>query len=197
MSVISLNDGPFFTLMALGILGERFPIAAFLGVLLPMVIGFIIGQVSESARQFLASGEKLCIPFFAFALGTSMNFSVFLDTKVLVGGLVLGIATVLLTGSACAVALRLSGERSVIAGLAEASTSGNAVQTPLAVSIAAGLSAGAAGTNPYAVNVPIATARISISVITTAILCPAMVALVHSRVTDSTVNFDTTDRSPQ
>jgi 2-keto-3-deoxygluconate permease len=38
ISVISLNDGPFLTLLALGILGERFPYAAFLAVLLPMAV---------------------------------------------------------------------------------------------------------------------------------------------------------------
>ena len=181
VSVISLNDGPFFTLLALGILGERFPIAAFLGVLLPMVIGFAIGQTSDEARRFLAPGEKRCIPFFTFTLGTSMNFSVFLDTTVLLGGLVLGIATVFLTGSACALALRLSGEPSAIAGWAEASTAGNAVQTPLAVAIAAGAATTAGVENPYAEIVPIATAQISISVITTAVLCPTIVAWVHSK----------------
>jgi 2-keto-3-deoxygluconate permease len=182
VSVISLNDGPFFTLLALGILGERFPVAAFLGVLLPMAIGFVLGQSSQEARRFLAPGEKLCIPFFAFALGTSMDFSVFLDSDVFVGGIVLGIATVVLTGSACALALRLSGEQSVIAGLAEASTAGNAVQTPLAVAIAAGLGAGGVdAVNRYADIVPIATAQISISVIVTAILCPAIVAYADAR----------------
>ncbi len=183
VSVISLNDGPFFTLLALGILGESFPLAAFLGVLLPMALGFTIGQFSEEARRFLAPGEKLCIPFFAFALGTTMNFSVFLDANVVAGGMILGIATVVLTGSACALALRVAGERSVIAGLAEASTAGNAVQTPLAVAIAAGLAASSTPGlgNPYLAIVPIATAQISISVIVTAILCPAVVALSDSR----------------
>ncbi|XZE51611.1 2-keto-3-deoxygluconate permease [Planctomycetaceae bacterium SH139] len=183
VSVISLNDGPFFTLLALGILGERFPAAAFIGVLLPMVIGFAIGQISDAARKFLAPGEKLCIPFFAFALGTSMSFSVFLDASVLAGGLALGLATALLTGPAAALALHLSGEKSLVAGFAEASTAGNAVQTPLAVALAAGL--GTASDNPadsmYRSIVPIATAQISISVIVTAILCPLLVVLWHRR----------------
>lgn len=180
VSVISLNDGPFFTLVALGILGERFPIAAFLGVLMPMALGFAIGQASDEARRFLAPGEKLCIPFFAFALGTTMNFSVFLDPSVLIGGIVLGLATVFLTGPACAMALRVCGERESIAGFAEASTAGNAIQTPLAVSIATGLAA-QENALAYQAIVPTATAQISISVLLSAILCPIVVVLVKGR----------------
>ncbi|MEM9702141.1 MAG: 2-keto-3-deoxygluconate permease, partial [Planctomycetota bacterium] len=174
VSVVSLNDGPFFTLMALGLMGEKFPAAAFLGVLLPMAVGFLLGRFSPEARRFLKPGERLCIPFFAFALGTTMNFGVFLDGAVLAGGLVLAVATVLLTGSAAALALRLVGERTVIAGWAEASTAGNAVQTPLAVAVAAGAAAAAPD---YQAIVPTATAQISISTIATAILCPLLVTL--------------------
>jgi len=179
VSVISLNDGPFFTLAALGLMGEKLPIAALLAVLLPMVVGFLLGR-NLTIRRFLAPGEKLCIPFFAFALGTTMNFSAFLNPEVLAGGLFLGVATVLLTGSASFLVLRLCGERDPVAGLAEASTAGNAVQTPLAVSLAALASAGLGRMDPeraalYESIVPAATAQISISTLVTAILCPLLV----------------------
>lgn len=186
VAVISLNDGPFFTLLALGMLGERFPIIALLAVLIPMLVGFVLGQISDTARDFLRPGEILCIPFFAFALGTTMSFAHFLRPEVLAGGLFLGFATVLLTGFTSALMLRLSGERSVVAGLAEASTAGNAVQTPLAVSLAAAASV-AAGTmsaeraGAYEALVPTATAQISISTITTALLCPLVLVIWHSR----------------
>jgi 2-keto-3-deoxygluconate permease len=179
ISVISLNNGPFLTLLALGMLGERFPIAAFLGVLAPMVLGFCLGQASEDIRRFLAPGEKLCIPFFAFALGTTMNLGVFLDPDALLGGAVLGISTVAFTGTAATIALRLLGERTSIAGFAAASTAGNAIQTPLAVAVAARL-AGAASEAAirYEQMVPRAMAQISVSVIVTAVLCPFIVAFV-------------------
>lgn len=130
ISVISINDGPFLTLLALGLLGERFPAAAFLSVLIPMLIGFTLGQLDEGMREFLAPGEKLLIPFFAFALGTTMDLATFLRGEVLAGGVFLGLATVLVTGPAAALVLRLFGERSTIAAIAEASTAGNAIQTP-------------------------------------------------------------------
>jgi len=186
VSVISLNDGPFFTLLALGLMGERFPFVAFLAVLLPMIVGFVIGQVSPAARQFLAPGEKLAIPFFAFALGTTMNFWTFLDLEVLVGGLFLGVATVVLTGTVSTWVLSLLGEKRTIAGYAEASTAGNAVQTPLAIALAAGGGVAAEGVmtaraEAYQQLVPIATAQISIAVMTTALLCPLAVMWWNSR----------------
>jgi 2-keto-3-deoxygluconate permease len=183
ISVISLNDGPFLTLFALGILGERFPYVAFLAVLLPMVVGFALGQLSEDIRRFLAPGEKLCIPFFAFALGTTMNLSVFLDGEVLLGGAALGFSTVAITGTAATLALRMFGVHSPIAGFAEASTAGNAIQTPLAVALAAGLADKASeAALRYEQMVPRAMAQISVSVIITALVCPFIVAyLAKSR----------------
>ena len=180
ISVISLNDGPFLTLLALGMLGEKFPLAAFLSVLLPMLIGFTLGQLDPDMRAFLAPGERLLIPFFAFALGTTMNLATFLSPDVLAGGIFLGAATVLLTGPLTALVLRLFGERSTIAAIAEASTAGNAIQTPqlvAAAAMAAGGTLGAERAADYARIVPIATGQISISTMVTALLCPMAVIL--------------------
>lgn len=181
ISVISLNDGPLLTLLALGIIGERFPIAAFLSVLIPMLIGFTLGQLDPEMRKFLSSGERLLIPFFAFALGTTMNLGTFLQSEVLAGGLFLGAATVAVTGPLAALALRLFGERSTIAGIAEASTAGNAVQTPKLVAAAAVGAVGIGMTVEQAAQyeqiVPIATGQISISTMVTAVLCPLAVIL--------------------
>jgi 2-keto-3-deoxygluconate permease len=180
ISVISLNDGPFFTLLALGLLGEKFPFMAFVAVLVPMLVGFSLGQLDEEIREFLKPGEQLTIPFFAFALGAGMNFATFFNPDVVLGGLFLGVATVLLTGGAGALALRLCGERSTIGAVAEASTAGNAVQTPLAVATAAALAAQTGLMDPdraaqYRQIVNTATAQVSISTMTTAILCPIAV----------------------
>lgn len=172
LSVISLNDGPFFTLMALGLLGQSFPMIAFIAVLVPMAVGFILGQLDDDIRKFLKPGETLTIPFFAFALGTGMNFAVFLNPQVLAAGLFLGLATLFCTGLGGALILRLTGERSTLAAVAEASTAGNAVQTPLAVAAAA---AGTQWAQGYADITGVAAAQISISTMTTAVLCPAAV----------------------
>ena len=204
ISVISLNDGPFFTLMALGVLGEQFPMIAFIAVLLPMAVGFILGNLDTDIRAFLKPGEQLTIPFFAFALGTLMNLRDFVNPDAIGGGLFLGVATVCLTGIAAAAVLRLSGERSQIAAIAEASTAGNATQTPIAVAQAAAAMAMvardraddavargagnaaellahaerlAARAAEYDNIYKLATAQVSISTITTALLCPLAVIL--------------------
>jgi 2-keto-3-deoxygluconate permease len=200
LSVISLNDGPFLTMLALGLLGQKLPLAAFLAVLLPMLLGFTLGQIDPRIRDFLKPGESLLIPFFAFALGAQMNFRVFLHGEVLAGGLALGVATVLCTGTCAAAMLWLFGERSQIGGVAEASTAGNAVQTPFLVATAAAdaaqhlaadvasqtiapealaetLAAAQQLAQHYEAIWRTAAAQISVATMTTALLCPLVVIL--------------------
>jgi 2-keto-3-deoxygluconate permease len=184
ISVISLNDGPFLTLLALGLMGQTFPITAFLSVLLPLLLGMVLGNLDPEIRAFLRPGERLTIPFFAFALGAGMSFTVFLNSEVLAAGLLLGLATLVVTGFAAALVLRLSGEKSQVAGVAEASTAGNAVATPFFVASAAGQAAAAGWMDPehaaqYLAIQEVATAQISVAVMTTAILCPVFVILWH------------------
>lgn len=181
ISVISLNDGPFLTLVGLGVLGASFPAASFLSVLLPMLVGFALGQWEPRVRRFLAAGERLVIPFFAFALGTSLTFTVFTNVTALAGGVLLGAATVLITGSLAAAALRLTREPHPIAAWAEASTAGNAVQTPAAVALAAASMAAGDKAEQLSMAAPMATAQISVAVMVSALLCPLVVAAMHRR----------------
>jgi 2-keto-3-deoxygluconate permease len=176
LSVLSLNDGPFFTMIALGLLGERFPAVVFLGVLLPLAIGMVLGNLDEGIREFLRPGEKLLVPFFAFALGAGMNLSVFLQWHFLLGGIALGLLTLLVTGGSMWLALTLFGFRSRITAFAEASAAGNATATPAAIAAAAAAS-GSPNAAAYRDIVGIATAQISIAVILTALLCPVAVTL--------------------
>lgn len=184
IAVLSLNDGPFLTLVGLGLMGANFPWIVFLAVLIPIGLGMLIGNLDPVVRDFLKPGERLLIPFFAFALGCTLSFTTFFNLAVLGGGLVLGLATTLLTGLGGILVLRLFGERSQIAGAAEGSTAGNAVGTPAAVAIAA-VAAAKTGLMPaseaarYQDIVATATAQISIATLTTAILCPVLVLYWH------------------
>ncbi|UCD00039.1 MAG: 2-keto-3-deoxygluconate permease, partial [Phycisphaerales bacterium] len=74
IAVVSLNDGPFLTLVFLGLTGSKFPVIAFLAVLMPIALGMLLGNLDSDIRKFLKPGETLTIPFFAFALGAGMNF---------------------------------------------------------------------------------------------------------------------------
>ena len=183
VAVLSLNDGPFFTLMALGMLGANFPIIAFIAVLLPIAIGMLLGNLDPDIRSFLKPGETLPIPFFAFALGAGMNFATFFNPKVVVAGVTLGLMTVTLTALTGILVFKLFREKSQIAPVAEASTAGNAVGTPAAIAAAASVAAGAGMMSPaeaqaYKNLVEIATLQVSLSTLTTAILCPVAVIMM-------------------
>ncbi len=176
ISVQSLNDGPFFTMIALGLMGERFPAVVFLSVLAPLALGLLLGNLDDDIRLFLQPGEKLVVPFFAFALGAGMNLAVFTNTGLVLGGVTLGLMTVLLTGGAMWLALGLAGFRSRLAAFADASAAGNATATPAAIAAAA-VAANSPNADAYKSIVGVATAQISIAVITTALLCPLAVTL--------------------
>lgn len=183
LSILSINDGPFFTLIALGMLGTSFPVISFIAVLLPIGIGMLLGNLDPKIREFLKPGETLTIPFFAFALGAGMNLASFFNPEVLAGGLVLALLTFVLTGGVGILVFKTFKERSFIAPIAEASTAGNAAATPAAILAAASVAVGSGAMTAaeFAMIesiVPIATAQISISVITTALLCPLGVILM-------------------
>ena len=177
LSVLSLNDGPFLTMIALGLMGERFPVVVFLAVLLPLGLGLVLGNLDDDLREFFRPGEKLVVPFFAFALGAGMNLAVFAQWDLLLGGVVLGAMTTLLTGGAMWVSLTVFGYRSRISSMAEASVAGNAAATPAAIAAAAA-AAGSPNAAAFQGIVGTATAQISIAVITTALLCPVAVLAV-------------------
>ncbi|MBA9026597.1 2-keto-3-deoxygluconate permease [Peribacillus huizhouensis] len=183
VSVLSLNDGPFLTLMSLGLLGSSFPIIAFIAVLLPIGLGMLLGNLDPEIRAFLKPGEILPVPFFAFALGAGMNLANFFNPSVVAAGLTIGILTTVLTATTGILVFKLFKEKSYIGPVAEASTAGNAAATPAAIAAASAVAASsgmmsdveAAG---YASIVNVATAQISIATLTTAILCPIAVILV-------------------
>lgn len=183
VAILSLNDGPFFTLMSLGLLGSQFPVIAFIAVLLPIALGMLLGNLDRDIRAFLKPGEILPVPFFAFALGANMNLAVFFNPQVVGAGLLLGVMTTVLTGGVGILVFRLFREPSVIAPISEATTAGNAAGTPAAIAAAAAVAASsgmmtAAEAQSYQDLVNVATSQISIATLTTAILGPIAVMLV-------------------
>lgn len=179
IAVLSINDGPFLSMVALGAAGlAQFPIWALLAAILPMILGFIFGNLSDKCREFLAPGERLIIPFVAFSIGAGIDFRVLLSSGAV--GILLGIVSVLLSGIACTSAVFLwhkvrktpHGARNLVSGAAESAVAGNAIATPAAL----------AAIDPSLEAIQAAaTAQIAAAVVVTAFVAPFLTAYVHRR----------------
>ncbi|MFC7062361.1 2-keto-3-deoxygluconate permease [Halobacillus seohaensis] len=174
-SLLALNDGPFFTMVALSIFGAMgfvdglFSITSFIAVLLPIIVGMVLGNLDEEMRKFLDQGSSMLIPFFAFALGMGIDFG-----KIIEGGMqgiLLGVVTTLVTGTAGYLAFKAF-NWNPIAGAAEGSTAGNAVATPAAI---------AAANAGFANVVDIATVQVAASTVTTAVTLPIFIGFLVKR----------------
>lgn len=163
-ALLSLKDGPFFTLVALGASGlAQIPFKALVAVLIPIVIGMILGNIDTDMRKFLGSSKLLLIPFFSFPLGAGMNLTTIL--KAGGPGILLGVIAAF-TGIGAYILLKLFKEEPII-GLATGSTAGNAVATPAAV---------AAADPSLAAIAAVATAQVAAACVVSAIVCPFIVS---------------------
>lgn len=186
-SLLALNDGPFLTMVALTIFGAMgfveglFSPVSFIAVLLPILIGMILGNLDEDMRSFLDTGSSMLIPFFAFALGMGIDFNAIIQGGL--GGIVLGLATVFVTGTAGYLVFKAL-KWNPIVGAAEGSTAGNAVATPAAI---------AAASASFAGVVDIATVQVAASTVTTAILLPLYIAFLVKRLEQKGFIFDNGD----
>lgn len=75
VSILSINDGPFFTFLALGVAGYKVPVATLIGCVIPILVGCILGNLDHDIRDFCAPGAILLIPFFAFPLGAGLTLT--------------------------------------------------------------------------------------------------------------------------
>ncbi|QOZ35927.1 2-keto-3-deoxygluconate permease [Bradyrhizobium sp. CCBAU 53421] len=164
-TVMSLESGPFLTMITLGVAGlSAFPWQTLVGAILPLVVGMIIGNLDREMRDFLSRAVPVMIPFFAFALGAGLDLSKVWQAGLL--GLGMGMAVVVVTGIPLFLADRITGGNGV-AGVAAASTAGNAAAVPAIVAAA----------NPaYADAARPATILVAACVVVTAILVPIVTA---------------------
>ncbi|MBB3130606.1 2-keto-3-deoxygluconate permease [Paenibacillus rhizosphaerae] len=162
-SIMSLESGPFFTMLILGVAGlASFPIMAFVFAILPLVLGMILGNLDEKMREFLSKGQDVIIPLFSLAIGAGINLTNVV--KAGFSGVILGIGVVVITGIVLFLIDRLTGGDGV-AGIAASSTAGNASAVPMAV---------AAVYSGYSSIAADATLQVTACVIVTAILTPLL-----------------------
>ena len=161
----SIESGPFLTMLALGLTGlAHFPLLAFVAAIAPLLVGIILGNLDPSLRDWLGKASSVLIPFFAFALGISINLTAI--GKAGLSGIVLGVGVVVFTGIALIIADRLTGGDGVT-GIAAASTAGNAVAVPAAIAVLA---------HQNLPIVPEATVQVATAIIVTALLVPVVTA---------------------
>lgn len=169
VSILSINDGPFLTMVAFGVSGlANIPALALVAAILPILIGCILGNLDEDLRKFLANGTTVAIPFFAFPLGAGLNLAQLASAGL--PGILLGFLCTVLTGFGGYLVMKLIKSEHPAAGAAIGTTAGNAVGTPAALAAADPNLAGIAAA---------ATVQVAAAIIVTAILCPILVSWLN------------------
>ncbi|NRG44469.1 2-keto-3-deoxygluconate permease [Bacillus sp. CRN 9] len=176
---LALSDGPFLTMVSLSIFGAMgfatgmFSMMSLVAVILPLIIGVVIGNLDREMGDFLNKGSDKLVPFFAFSLGMGINFEAIIKGGL--SGIFLGIITVLLTGGIGFFLFKWIGWNPIV-GASEGSTAGNAVGTPAAI---------AAANATFAPIAELATVQVAASVVTTAILLPLFIGFLSKRLEKS------------
>ena len=76
ISILSLNDGPFFTLVALGATGlASIPFKALVATLIPLLIGFIWGNMDKGFRSACATAQPIVTFFMTISIGSKTDVS--------------------------------------------------------------------------------------------------------------------------
>ena len=169
----AINDGPFFSMLFLGVAGlANIPFQLLLAAVIPLLIGILVGNLDQRWTEIMRPIPNMVIPFFAFALGTGINLQ-----NVLSGGLsgiIVGIIATLFTGTLAYLGYRFILRRGNKAGIgiASATTAGNAIATPAIIALA----------DPtFAPYVEVATAQIASAVLVTAVFAPLLATWVLKR----------------
>ena len=170
-SIMSLESGPFLTMVTLGVAGlSAFPWQTLVGAILPLAAGIVLGNLDRELREFLGRAAPVMIPFFAFALGTTLDLKEVWHAGLL--GLALGLCVVALSGAVLLLVDRMTGGNGT-AGVAAATTAGNAAAVPALV---------ASANHAYAAAAAPATVLVAACVIVTSLLAPVLTAWWAGRV---------------
>ncbi|MDR1731820.1 MAG: 2-keto-3-deoxygluconate permease [Synergistaceae bacterium] len=170
-SLLGINDGPFLTLLGMGLAGlANFDIVALLASIGPLLVGIVLGNLDRDIAAFFKPGIGMTIPFLAFCLGTGVNL-----TNIAKGGAVgiaLGLLTIVLSFLFVVSADKFILRRPGYAGAALCTAAGNAVATPAIL--------GEVSPNLLP-QVPEATTAVAAAVIVTVILVPVVTSFAAKK----------------
>jgi 2-keto-3-deoxygluconate permease len=158
-------------MVTLGIAGlSAFPWQALVGAILPLALGMLLGNLDKNMRSLLAPLVPAMVPFLGLALGLTINLNAVVEAGLL--GIALGLFVVFVGGAVLLLADKLTGGDGV-AGVAAATTAGNAALVPAIIATA----------NPvYAPAAEHATVLVAASVVVSAVICPIVTSAWAKRV---------------
>ena len=162
--LMSLESGPLMTMIILGTAGiASFEPHVFVGAVLPFLVGFALGNLDPELREFFSKAVQTLIPFFAFALGNTIDLTVIAQTGLL--GIRLGVPLI--------IADKLIGGGDGTSGIAASSSAGAAVATPVLI---------AEMVPAFKPMAPAATSLVATAVIVTSILVPILTSIWSRKV---------------
>lgn len=171
IAVLSLNDGPFLTMVALGTTGlASIPFIAIIAAIIPLIIGMILGNLDSDFRDLLSKGLNMILPVNGFVFGT--NMSLITIAKAGVSGIMLGLITVFFTGIVTYFIYSAIRRKPDPMGMAIGTVGGNAVATPASVAMVDPT------LTPFVAS---ATAQTAAAVVITALLTPLLTGYVSKR----------------
>ena len=172
IAILSLNDGPFLTMIALGTTGlASIPLLDIVAAIVPLIIGMILVNMDSYFRDLLSKGLNMILPINGFVFGA--NMSLITIVKAGVPGILLGLITVLSTGVLTYIIYSAIRRKPDPMGMAIGTVGGNAVATPASVAISD------PSLEPY---VESATAQTAAAVVITAILTPLLTGFISRRI---------------
>lgn len=162
MALLALNDGPFLTMIAMGVSGlANIPIQALIATVIPILVGMILGNLDKTFAELVSPAGSVMIPFVGLTLGAGINLMNVVRGGI--PGILLGLISVFAGGAFIVFCDRVIGRRSGYAGWAVATTAGNAVAVPAMVAMAD------PAMKPFVSG---ATTQVAAAVVVTAIIAP-------------------------
>lgn len=170
ISVFCVKDGPFVTMMVLGVSGlANIPFAALLSMLIPLLIGMLWGNLDERFKQLCASAQPLIIIIMSFAIGANSSINTVFTAGL--SGIVLGLISAC-TGIIFYFLYNLFLKKKTALGAALGTTAASSALTPAMV---------AQADPSLAVYVDAATAQLATASIITMLTAPVLVAWFDKR----------------
>ncbi|HBF74777.1 MAG TPA: 2-keto-3-deoxygluconate permease [Lactobacillus sp.] len=167
----SIQSGPFFTMITLGLAGiGAFPWQALVSTLVPFILGMVIGGLDPDMKALFSPLQGALVPFFAFSIGYGLSLGMIVKSGLV--GIIIGVLVVFVSGYVLYLLDRYLVRSDGLAGWAASSTAGAAVSVPPVI----------AQMNPsFKATAGSATAIVATSVLVSAILTPIVTMWYYRR----------------